>query len=80
MGGRNFAVRRAACSGRRVWKSLAKKLDIFRRQFADDWLMELRKRHIDDHVQDPIAPADVGEGDLMLIRKENVKKIKCTEA
>ena len=58
----------------RVWKSLAKKLDIFRRQFADDWLMELRQRHIDDHVQDPIAPADVGEGDLMLIRKENVKR------
>ena len=58
----------------RVWKSLAKKLDIFRRQFADDWLMELRQRHINDHVQDPLKAPDVEEGDLLLIRKENVKR------
>ena len=58
----------------RVWKSLAKKLEIFRHQFADDWLMTLRSRHIQDHVQDPAKAADVGEGDLCLIRKENVKR------
>ena len=58
----------------RVWKSLAKKLETFRRQFADDWLMTLRERHINDHVQDPAVAADVGVGDLCLIRKENVKR------
>ena len=58
----------------RVWKSLARRLDTFRRQFADDWLMTLRARHIQDHVQDPITAADVGVGDLCLVRKDNVKR------
>ena len=58
----------------RTWKKLAKKLETFRRHFAEDWLMSLRQRHIDDHVADPVVAADVGVGDLVIIRKENVKR------
>ena len=55
----------------RVWKKLAKKLDIFKTHFSQDWLMALRARHIQDFVKDPETAADVGVGDLCLVAGKN---------
>ena len=58
-----------------VWKSLAKKLDIFKTHFAQDWLMTLRARHIQDFVRDPATAADIEVGDLCVVSgKDHVKR------
>ena len=58
----------------RMWKCLANKLENFRKQFADDWLMTLRSRHIQDHIADPRQTPDINVGDLCIATVPNVKR------
>ena len=56
------------------WRRMAAILHSFKTQFAEEWLFELRRRHIRDHHADPIETAIVGEGDLVLIKHDDIKR------
>ena len=58
----------------KTWKKLSAKLATFRSQFAEEYLEYLRVRHSYDHHHDPVEPAEINVGDLVLIKKDNLKR------
>ena len=58
----------------RVWKKVARRLEIFKKQFCEEWLESLRKRHQYDHQDGPVEPVEIGEGDLVLVYMPNTKR------
>ena len=56
------------------WRRMAARMHAFKEQFAEEWLSELRSRHIRDHHIDPMETAIAGRGDLVLIKHDDIKR------
>ena len=58
------------------WRHQATRMAAFREQFQEEYFAELRRRHIQDHVTDPTAEANIkiSEGDLVLIQSDIKKR------
>ena len=58
----------------RQWRRQATRLNLFKQQFQEEYLLYLRERHVKDHHPDPIEVPKIEKGDLVLIAKDNVKR------
>ena len=56
------------------WRRLAARLNYFKEQFAEEYLLYLRTRHQIDHHADPVAVPTIGKGDLVLMRNDTEKR------
>ena len=56
------------------WRRMAARIHAFKEQFQEEWLSELRGRHIRDHHIDPMETAIVGRGDLVLVKHDDIKR------
>ena len=59
---------------RRQWRKLAKRLNTFKQQFAEEYLAYLRTRHQIQHREGPVQEIPIDVGDLVLIVNKNEKR------
>ena len=59
---------------RRQWRRMATRLNIFKQQFAEEYMAYLRERHKIQHHEDPLEPVPVNVGDLVIMKSETEKR------
>ena len=59
---------------RRQWRRLATRLNLFKKQFAEEYMAYLRTRHQIQHHEDPLEEVQIHVGDLVVMKNENEKR------
>ena len=59
---------------RRQWRRMATRLNLFKKQFAEEYMAYLRYRHKIQHHEDPVLPVPINVGDLVIMKSETEKR------